>query len=183
MEHPALHIRRVFRSAPLAQLGQDLVGKRLELGVLPEEIGLVRGQIVHEHGEFVLALPVVAEEMIVLFEVRELTLQEPAVQAALQKKLGTVVKVNPAIAVDKVPEQPEGIVGQRNDLFFEHLSPHSLACRLANDVVGILLGDPLKEGFRGGVPSLPEQVHRGLSDAPMRVREPCEHGPLHLRSP
>ena len=115
----------------LAQFRQDLLGKGLELRALPEEIGFVRGKVVDEHDQFFFALPVVLQEVIVFLEAFQPVLFEPARKPALEQKFGAIVKVNPAVAVDKVPEKPEDVIGQRNDLLFEHYLPRAsfAACR------------------------------------------------------
>jgi len=48
---------------------------------------------------------------------------KPARKSALKQEFRPIVKIYSAIAVDKIPEKPENIVWQRNDLVFEHLFP------------------------------------------------------------
>src|SRR5512146_2439694 len=62
---------RLAAGETLAQIGQDLLGKRMELRVLAEKIGFVRGQVVDEGGELLFPLPVVPQEVIILLEAFE----------------------------------------------------------------------------------------------------------------
>ena len=113
-----------------------------ELGAFVEKIGFVRRQIVHEDGEFLVAPPVVAEEMVVLLKALELVLLKPASEAAFQEELGPVVEVYPAVAVYEVPKKSEDVARKRNNRLFEHLSPQCIPRRLTHDAVRVFVGDP-----------------------------------------
>ena len=120
-------------------------------------------------------------DFVAITDHNKLTLLEPSTEPAFQKEPGPIVEIYPAIVMDQVPEKPEDIVRQRYDLFFEHLTPQCLACRLAHNIVRVFLGHLFEDRSRRGILFHFQYFQRRFSDTPVRVRQTRDHGMLHVR--
>src|SRR5271169_1439484 len=107
--------------------------------------------------------------MVVLLEVFEPMLFEPAGKSALKQEFRPVVKIYPAVAMDKIPEKSKDIIWQRNDLLFEHLFPQCLFRCLPHSHVRILFGNLRKESLDCCSTLLFYDLDGSLTHAPMRI--------------